>query len=286
MTSILFLFITSDIRIHNTALKEQSRLLSSASKTRGDILIPIYWDGDFNNFLQKILKKAFLKHQQEYKVVGFIIDSNCNDLDINPEIGLVFKSDFKAVFDSYKFSKDKFNSWLDKVAKKIIFLRDTTIAATEKKESIIIPDTFFSSGYLDNVVSIIRRIDELNLSQFSEALDKAISLFIKNTKRPKRKRVKTKGKYYEPKYFIDSNKMCFEYGFENHGFPDTGGLHNRMCVLKSYRKFGLYIERSRHFNVTKEGATKFNLKGRCCHGSEINKKFKTHANIFPNGYVK
>lgn len=115
---------------------------------------------------------------------------------------------------------------------------------------------------------------------FREWVEKTVAA-IRRTRSPK----KSKSGDGKTKYFIDKNKVHFEFGHENHGQFETGKeRHECSCEINGLFRFGYRLKETQQFNLTTNGGTISMSRIVDCHGSVSCVKNASHVNMFANDY--
>lgn len=148
------------------------------------------------------------------------------------------------------------------------------------------PRQNFQSSILSQLYDEI----EKNTSSTDE-IEKLLVKFIDIHKKPKRR---TKNK--KIKFFEDGRRLYYKLeqpsmGHTGHGtnIPEIiEPPHNICCLLNSVFRFGIRIDHTIHFDVSKEDKEKIS-ESLCfynCHGDKVKFKDKTHLNIFSNDFIR
>ncbi|NOL51618.1 hypothetical protein [Pelistega suis] len=149
---------------------------------------------------------------------------------------------------------------------------------------LIMPRRNFSSSTLEQLFRTIIEIKRNKGNEHTNQIQRLFYEFIDQHKKPK-----SKSDNANIKYMRDDNDVFFRLGEEKHGQAETKQPpHDNDCILSSYFRFGVRLNRDIHFNVSSSDAyIATSSKFWNCHRKPYwVKKNTSHLNIFPNDFIR
>lgn len=88
-------------------------------------------------------------------------------------------------------------------------------------------------------------------------------------------------------FLRDDQDLYFKLDETRHRRVNTSYPHDELCRLRAFFRFGVALDRHRHFDVSR-GKPKQKLSGsfHTCHGPKVSVACESHLNVFPNGYLE
>lgn len=150
---------------------------------------------------------------------------------------------------------------------------------------MMLPKKNFISEILDNLFNELVQWSSNKNNQSLNRTQELLYNFVATHRQPKRRT-----QYASVKYFRDNDDLYFQLGDESHGKSETGEEHSSLCIFAAYFRFGIRLNRDKHFNVSKDGDNSpipINTVFYSCHSQHYTVQSGTkHLNIFPNDYIR
>lgn len=142
---------------------------------------------------------------------------------------------------------------------------------------------FNDSDFKKTCMKIKKILSAKDTSVEMEELSKIFSMLKNKIRKPKKR------PHSSQKFFVDEKFFFFEFGKEvhaQHEVDDKKG-HDFFCDVSARFRFGIKIDKRKHFNVCKGDKVNSSIEGifENCHGLDTTIKKKTHINMFSNDFI-
>jgi len=220
--------------------------------------------------LFEILVEAHKKHD----AVGVLVELGC-EFRLSGCSSAVFLKTFKAV-DAKRNLKNYFGHSLTRWLRNLCFV---SRSFTDGKfvKCLLLPCQSFVAPELVEIFQVCRtRVDEGIFPQLLES----------GLKNVRDRSIPKKRKSGKEHFLKDDNDRYFKLGKEQHGQSETRRPpHTAECLLTASARFGVTIDRYKHFNVSLE-VGQIEGKFHDCHAIAVNIPKCSHINMFPNGFIR
>lgn len=220
--------------------------------------------------LFRVLHKAHKKHD----AVGLLVETGYEHR-LNDCSSAVFLKTFNAI-DAKSSMKNYFGHNLTRWLKNLLFvLRAFTDGKLVK--CLLLPSQSFTAPELIEIFQVCQTKNDDG--RFPELLETSLKA-IRARSVPKKKK---SGKQH---FLKDDDNKYFELGKERHGQSETGmPPHAAECLLTASARFGVTVDRYRHFNVSLE-AGQIGGTFSDCHAAAVKISPRKYINMFPNGFIR
>ncbi|MBL4854746.1 MAG: hypothetical protein JKY25_10990 [Robiginitomaculum sp.] len=221
--------------------------------------------------LFEILLGAHKKHD----AVGVLVETG-NENRLNDCSSAVFLKTFNAV-DAKGNMKNYFGHSLTRWLKNLHFVSQK-FNDLKFFQCLALPGQSFAAPELTEIFRVCRTMNDEG--KFLELLETKLKA-VRNRRTPK-KRTR-----YKAHFLKDDEGRYFGLGQERHGQSETRRPpHEAECSLTASARFGVTLDRYRHFNVSLEGDRHISGKFHNCHAVAVDISPCSHVNMFPNGFIR
>lgn len=241
-----------------------------------DDAIPVFSTRAYDSRKANRGLESFLLERKESQAIIILRDRHYGGF-----IDHLFNACFVIDLDLTAVVKGNYKNYFSKIISqglKNFFQYKRSVSDGSNQQAILLPLENFKAEEIQELKTLFRT-RTLDPS-FANHLKRTI-LLLKGRRRPRR------NCNYANIYFVDDDDKLFDYGKERHAQLETSNPHSELCELTGNFRFGIKIDSTRHYNVTKECKGHTNISGAFidCHGDTHQITSRTHLNMFSNDQV-